>query len=59
MGLPWPFHRIAIGKVKTVEVIKMKGVLYAVEIAVAAKISARGTNIPVWMRSSFIAAVIS
>jgi hypothetical protein len=37
----------------------MKGVLYAVEIAIAAKISARGTNIPVLMRSSFIAAVIS
>jgi hypothetical protein len=59
MGLPWPLNSIAIRQVKTVEVIKMKGVLYAVEIVVAAKISAKGTNIPVLMRSSFIGAIIS
>jgi hypothetical protein len=59
MGLPWLLNSITIRQVKTVEAIKMKGVFYAVEIAVAAKISAMGRNIPVLMRSSFIGAIIS
>jgi hypothetical protein len=59
MGLCWSLNSITQWQVKTVEVIKMEGVLYASKIVVVAKILAGGTNIPVLKRSSFIGAVKS